>query len=334
MGDLGPRVPVLDGRQLDEDALGILLGYFPVESRWASQEERGRRVAHAVGELAVACACVGLAVARTGATQGQALAGAAMGFGSRDQSGGQAGEGADPRVRVALMALLDSETVRVRLWRILWLLRGQQRQQRNSSSSWHLVRGPLAFLELINFLIFLVRGRFPTLAARVLGLRTLTGIPPSPFVQAGAQLVGQTVLWEELSNTLHALMPILRSLSHLDVAACSAFVRRTLGRQLDEGGGPEGPVAAASAASTASVEESKGRRDARVGSRKGAKNTGPVATTTCKLCGRPPVGAELRASSCGHRFCYYCARATLLQQGESRCPHCQELTAFDSVWPD
>ena len=324
-------MPVLDARQLDEEALGVLLGYFPVESRWASQE-RGRRVAYALGELAVAFALVGATVRSTAGTQGHALAGATVGM-LPPPSTGEGGV-PDARLRVAAAALLDSETVRARLWRVTWLLRraagdrSAATREVGAVGRWRFLKVPLAAAELLNFLVFLVRGRHPTLAARALGLVTLSGSAPSPFAQAGAELVGQAVLWEELNNTLHALMPILRSLRDVDVAALAALARRVLGR----------PDPRTDAQASGAVGEEP-KEDARAGGggpsrRGGAAQPRAVGSATCRMCGRQPVGPELHASSCGHRFCYYCARATLQRQGESRCPRCQEVTAFDSAWPD
>ncbi|KAM6977681.1 peroxisome biogenesis factor 2 [Aplochiton taeniatus] len=137
--------------------------------------------------------------------------------------------------------------------------------------------------SLVNFLVFLRKGRHPSLSERLLGVRAVFS-----KAQGGRdvtfQYVNRELLWHGFAEFLIFLLPLV-NVRRMKVAA----------RSLLGGGGGEAAAA-------------DGARE------------GSGAWRECGLCGEWPTMPH--TAGCGHVFCYYCVKSHAIADPYLTCPKC------------
>jgi peroxin-2 len=143
--------------------------------------------------------------------------------------------------------------------------------------------------SVLNFLVFLVDGKYRSLVERILGMR-LVYIRSRMSRQVAFDFMNQQLVWHGFSEFLLFFLPLLNL----------ERVRRFFKRMFRIGTGWANLTVNASGDSSGQVN------------------------TSCLICGIDPIPVPC-ISNCGHRYCDYCLRATLLSEPNYRCIRCEEF---------
>ena len=140
-------------------------------------------------------------------------------------------------------------------------------------------------LSLLNFLIFLIGGRFPTLRERVLSLWMVTERPQT-LRETSHEYMNREILWHGFSEFIFFVLP------HFNVFALRNWFRRV----------------------THSWRADKTENEA------SAITLKPADFLTCSFCELLPTMPHV--TNCGHVYCYYCLRANCLADSNFPCSVC------------
>jgi peroxin-2 len=170
---------------------------------------------------------------------------------------------------------------------------------------WQAMRGAERLYRVavaLNFVIFMVDGRYMTLLARLLSLRLVyASVGRARYLNF--EYMNQQLVWNGLTELLMFLAPLVKP------RQIAAAAKRWLRRDASES-------AADDAASSSSLLSASSPLDA------------------CVICSARPMNTPY-ATSCGHCFCYFCIRATSVQHNEQQfpCPTCSaSITSLKRVY--
>ncbi|XP_063062273.1 peroxisome biogenesis factor 2 [Engraulis encrasicolus] len=223
------------------------------------------------------------------ATAGQALL-------SIRYNQGQVGAGSGPQPRRSRLL-----SRRQKLGLMLCCVGGRWLKERSHSlflrlpadSYGHAARRALALLtglaraaSLLNFLHFLRRGVYPTLAERLLGVRVAFSRPQGAHRDVSFHFVNRELLWHGFAEFLIFLLPLV-NVWKLKASVLGLF-------------SPLGLLSSDAQQEGASSEDAGCRE--------------------CGLCGEWPTMPHVVA--CGHVFCYYCIKAHSVADMYLTCPRC------------
>mmetsp|Transcript_22942 Transcript_22942/g.29956 ORF Transcript_22942/g.29956 Transcript_22942/m.29956 type:complete len:331 (-) Transcript_22942:196-1188(-) len=152
---------------------------------------------------------------------------------------------------------------------------------------------------LVNTLLFLRSGKYPTFLDRLLGMRMVYAQMSTSPRAINFQFMSRQLLWEYFANLLVFLAPLV------DWDRIRQKLRSALQRQrrlISQGRGPTPPT---------------------------ARNI--TNSISCVACNREPAQTPYIAS-CRHTFCYYCLRTGFSREEHYRCPVCGENIEFSHVW--
>lgn len=140
-------------------------------------------------------------------------------------------------------------------------------------------------LSLMNFIAFLLRGDYPTLKERLLGLSMVPERPQAPR-QMSYGYLNREILWHGFSEFIFFVVP------HFNLFVLRNWFRRCLNFRL---------------------------------CRPSDSPTGLTGLRTsdflnCSFCESPPTMPY--TTNCGHVYCYYCLRANCLADREFPCTAC------------
>ena len=138
-------------------------------------------------------------------------------------------------------------------------------------------------LSLINFIVFLLNGHFPTLKERVLGLQMVPERPQT-LRQMSYEYMNREILWHGFSEFIFFILP------HFNLFAIRNWLRRCLTYQ------------------RGSTAEN------------GVPILKPVDFSSCAFCDQVPTMPHV--TGCGHVYCYYCIRANCLADSSFPCTVC------------
>lgn len=179
-----------------------------------------------------------------------------------------------------------------RLKRFCQRLRGRPRFKAALRRGLSTAEGAFRALSLLNFLLFLVRGEYPTLPLRLLGAKLRYTSGDAGHVANGTRgrsinfsFLNRTVVWAVLSEVALLVLPMVdwdalgNRLAETFVTPAYRIVRR------------------------GSAAASRGGAGAEAGG--------------CAACGAA-TPANAYVASCGHLFCYYCLRVQASRAREDR----------------
>ncbi|XP_062376982.1 peroxisome biogenesis factor 2 [Sardina pilchardus] len=142
--------------------------------------------------------------------------------------------------------------------------------------------------SLLNFLRFLRRGRYPTLAERALGVRAEFSEPRAAAPRdVSFHYVNRELLWHGFAEFLIFLLPLVNTWK-LKAAALALF----------------SPPDAPSSSSSSSADDASEAANCK----------------ECGLCGEWPTMPH--SIGCGHVFCYYCIKGHTIADMYFTCPRC------------
>ena len=140
-------------------------------------------------------------------------------------------------------------------------------------------------LSLLNFLLFLIGGRFPTLKERVLSL-WMVPERPQTLRETTYEYLNREILWHGFSEFIFFVLP------HFNVFALRNWLRRVVHSL--QGDKTENEL------STVTLK--------------------PKDFLTCSFCEQLPTMPHV--TNCGHVHCYYCLRANCLADSNFPCSVC------------
>ena len=158
--------------------------------------------------------------------------------------------------------------------------------------SFHSAETIVRTASVVNFLVFLFQGKYPTLVSRILHLEP---VPTNPNIRRSLlyDQMNRQLFWEGFSEVALLTLPLLRSKA---VRRFTARVARKV-RGL--------PVLKL------------------VGLIGDAGSSDPGAgTVSCAICGASPVQTPYHPDSCKHLFCYQCLYAAKNADDDYCCPVC------------
>lgn len=156
-----------------------------------------------------------------------------------------------------------------------------------------LLTGLVRAASLLNFLQFLRRGSYPTLAERALGVRAEFSQPQVAPRDVSFHYVNRELLWHGFAEFLIFLLPLV-NVWKLKAAMLSLFSPPHASSDLD-----------ADASEAANCKE-------------------------CGLCGEWPTLPH--TIGCSHVFCYYCIKGNTIADMYFTCPRCgAEVTTVEPV---
>ncbi len=161
------------------------------------------------------------------------------------------------------------------------------------SSGQKLLNGVLTItrvLSLINFILFLLRGSYPTLKERLLGL-SMVPVRPQTLRQMSYEYMNREILWHGFSEFIFFVVP------HFNLFVLRNWFRRCL----------------------------KFRFPARVESTRSSTGLRSSDFLSCSFCESTPTMPY--ATDCGHVYCYYCLRANCMADGGFPCAACGRAVA-------
>ncbi|KAK6293026.1 hypothetical protein J4Q44_G00365270 [Coregonus suidteri] len=146
-----------------------------------------------------------------------------------------------------------------------------------------LITGFTQVANLINFLVFLRKGRHPSLTERILGIRAVFS-KPQAVRDVAFQYMNRELLWHGFAEFLIFLLPLV-NVRKIKTTMYSLLSPLGVGE-----GGEEG------------VRE------------------GSAVWKECGLCGEWPTMPHM--VGCGHVFCYYCIKSHSIADAYLTCPKC------------
>ncbi|XP_041923835.1 peroxisome biogenesis factor 2 isoform X1 [Alosa sapidissima] len=159
-----------------------------------------------------------------------------------------------------------------------------------------LLTGLARAASLLNFLQFLRRGSYPTLAERALGLRAEFSKPQAAPRDVSFHYVNRELLWHGFAEFLIFLLPLV-NMWKLKAAVLALFSPPN--------------ASSSSAADDSDASESANCKE-------------------CGLCGEWPTMPH--SIGCGHVFCYYCIKGHTIADIYFTCPRCgAEVSVVEPV---
>ena len=155
--------------------------------------------------------------------------------------------------------------------------------------------GLLKLSALLNFLMFLLRGRSASLTERVLRLDHVFQEKPAPRY-IDYDYMGKELVWQHVGETIISIVPLInfRLLNRYALQV----VRYVRGGGGGSGGGNVGG-----------------------GGGVGGGDGGTVNDFLCQLCGERATN-PYTTGSCRHVFCYYCLQVNVQTDSDFSCPTC------------
>lgn len=152
----------------------------------------------------------------------------------------------------------------------------------------------LKTFAILNFLAFLLQGRYPTVLERVVGM-TVSLSRPKQFQAPSYEITNQELLWHGFTEFVMCVLPFV------NLIAVKNWFNRLMVSEY--------------------VPEAVRRRvqDVRRG------------VSACAECGDIPT-MPYSAETCRHVFCYYCISANKMADSNYACPVCgEEISSYQSA---
>jgi Pex2 / Pex12 amino terminal region/Zinc finger, C3HC4 type (RING finger) len=156
-------------------------------------------------------------------------------------------------------------------------------------------------LSVANFAAFLLNGRYPTLAHRVLGLRYVWAGPSAARVLS-FEYMNRQLVWQGFTEFLMFAVPLL----------ASSGVRRWTSRLANRARSLKDFATLSPKPSAALAEETSHLAE---------------SAAQCPICESEPTCAHV--GECGHLFCYWCVASVLAEEPDYRCPTCHVRVGAD-----
>eukprot|EP01097_Dermamoeba_algensis_P003049 TRINITY_DN222_c0_g1_i1.p1 TRINITY_DN222_c0_g1~~TRINITY_DN222_c0_g1_i1.p1 ORF type:complete len:249 (-),score=21.35 TRINITY_DN222_c0_g1_i1:168-914(-) len=160
--------------------------------------------------------------------------------------------------------------------------------------------------SLLNFLVFLIDGRYASLITRVLGMR-LVFAHPSTVRQVNFEFMNRQLVWHGFTEFLLYLMPLI------NIDRIRNFVRRRLLPRRKAAASPNlGTQSSINV--NENLQEERGRQII-------------VENSTCQSCQSNPPNVPY-ITNCGHLYCYFCILLLVHQEGgEAECLVCNQYVS-------
>ncbi|XP_065061603.1 peroxisome biogenesis factor 2-like isoform X2 [Rhopilema esculentum] len=188
---------------------------------------------------------------------------------------------------VLALIYVASPWLQERLYDILSLIGDQQSISDKASSCAKWIEKVWRLASIVNLMVFLQNGTYPSLVERLLGLQHVYNKPQS-IQKASFTFMNREILWHGYAEFIFFVLPLIK------MYGLKNLVRRFFGHSSN------------------------------VPSLEGANQTSSLSKY-CPVCNQLPT--QPYVANCGHHFCYYCIKVSCMEDPSFVCPLCNVATS-------